>query len=206
MAKDTILSRYPPAGTARLLCSALAAILILAGTTALVLYLLYRPSPPHFIVLSAAIYRLSNATSSVPASAISTTFQFTVSIHNPSGRAAIQYDSLCAYVLYRDQPITPPSSLPLLYQESDGTVTLSPVIGGEVVPVSAEVEAGLMTEAAYGVVPLRLAIAGRLKYRPGPFRSGWVNVFVKCDVLVGFKKGISGQVPLLGQNECDVDT
>lgn len=85
-------------------------------------------------------------------------------------------------------------------------MTVSPVIGGEAVPVSAEVEAGLMTEEAFGVVPLRLVITGRLKYRPGPFKSGWVNVYVKCDVLVGLKKGVSGLVPLLGQSECDVDT
>ncbi|PKU70606.1 NDR1/HIN1-like protein 1 [Dendrobium catenatum] len=206
MAKNTVLSRYSPDTTARFLCCALATLVILAGITVLILYLVYRPSHPHFAVLSAAIYRLTNATSAAPASAISTSFQFTISIHNSNGRTSIQYDRLCAYVAYRDQPITPPTSLPLLYQVSDGTVTVSPVIGGEAVPVSAEVEAGLMTEEAFGVVPLRLVITGRLKYRPGPFKSGWVNVYVKCDVLVGLKKGVSGLVPLLGQSECDVDT
>ncbi|XP_020598591.1 NDR1/HIN1-like protein 1 [Phalaenopsis equestris] len=206
MAKPTIFSRYIPGSAARLLCSALAVLLILSGIIALILYLIYHPSHPHFTVLSAAIFRLTSSSSPTPATAISTSFQFTISIRNPNHRSTIQYDGLCIYVSYRDQPITPPSSLPSIYQESDGTVTVSPVIGGEAVPVSAEVESALMTEEAYGVVPLRLVISGRVKYRPGPFRSGWVNVFVKCDVLVGYRKGVSGQVPLLGQNECDVDT
>ncbi|PKA46559.1 hypothetical protein AXF42_Ash012692 [Apostasia shenzhenica] len=207
MAKEGSPSGYPPgAVAARILCSAIAVLLILAGVTALVLYLVYRPSHPHFTVLSAAIYRLSNATvAAAPASAIATTMQFTVAVRNPNNRATVQYDRLCAYVFYRDQPITPPTSLPPLDQDKDGTLVVSPVLGGDVVPVSQEVAAGLATDQAYGVVALRLVIMGRIRFRPGPFRSGWSRMYVKCDVLVGVRKGISGQAPLLGQPDCAVD-
>ncbi|KAG0473192.1 hypothetical protein HPP92_014617 [Vanilla planifolia] len=206
MAKGAKLSSYPPGSAARFLCSCMAILLILTGITVLALYLIYRPSHPHFTVLGAAVYRLEKAKSAAPASAVATSMQFTVAIRNPNGRASLQLDRLCAYVSYRDQPITPPSSLPSLYEEADGTVAVSPVLEGDVVPVSAEVEAGLMSDEAYGVVALQLVITGRLRYRPGPFKSGWVNLYVKCDVLVGLKKGFSGQVPLLGQGECAVET
>ncbi|KAI0499879.1 hypothetical protein KFK09_018087 [Dendrobium nobile] len=195
----------PPSTNFKLLCSAISILLILAGITALVLYLVYRPSRPHFTVLGAAIYRLTKSTSPVPAVAISTNMQFTVAIRNPNSRAAVQLDRLCAYVSYRDQPITPPSSLPSLYEEAEGTVVVSPVFGADIVPVSAEVEAELMNDEGYGVVALRLVITGRVRYRPRPFKSGWVGIYVKCDLLVGLKKGASGQVMLLGQPNCVVD-
>ncbi|KAL0913141.1 hypothetical protein M5K25_016575 [Dendrobium thyrsiflorum] len=195
----------PPNRNFRLLCFAISTLLILAGITALVLYLVYRPSRPHFTVLGAAIYRLTKSTSAVPAVAISTNMQFTVAIRNPNSRAAVQLDRLCAYASYHDQPITPPSSLPSLYQEAEGTVVVSPVFGADIVPISAEVEAELMNDEGYGVVALRLVIIGRVRYRPGPFKSGWVGIYVKCDLLVGLKKGASGQVMLLGQPNCVVD-
>ncbi|KAH0456881.1 hypothetical protein IEQ34_014788 [Dendrobium chrysotoxum] len=153
----------PPSTNFRLLCSAISTLFILAGITALVLYLVYGPSRPHFTVLGAAIYRLTKSTSAVPAVAISTNMQLTVAIRNPNSRAAIQLDHLCAYVSYRDQPITPSSSLPSLYQEAEGTVVVSPVFGADIVPVSTEVETELMNDEGYGVVALRLVIIGRIK-------------------------------------------
>ncbi|ONK72731.1 uncharacterized protein A4U43_C04F22550 [Asparagus officinalis] len=125
MSKDSMLYRYGPSNAlGRLICCAFFTILILSGVVALILYLVYRPSKPHFSILSA------------------------------SGQA-----------------ITPPVQLPPLFQEEDSSVAVSPVIGGEVVPVSADVAAGLMTDENYGVVAMRLVLLGRLKYKPGPFKS-----------------------------------
>lgn len=84
-------------------------------------------------------------------------------------------------------------------------MVVSPVLGADIVPVSAELEAGLMDDEDYGVVALRLVTTGRVRYRPGPFKSAWVGMYVKCDVLVGLKKGTLGQVSLLGQPDCVVD-
>ncbi|XP_020585651.1 NDR1/HIN1-like protein 13 [Phalaenopsis equestris] len=204
MAKNEALSPNPTTSHFQLLCSAFSTLLILAGITALVLYLIYRPSRPHFTVLGAAIYHLNKTTLAAPAIAISSSMQFTVAIHNPNSRASVQLDKLCAYLSYRDEPITPSSSLPSLYEEAGGTVVVSPVFGADIVPVSAEVEGELMNDESYGVVALQLVIMGRVSYRPGPFRSGLVGLYVKCDVLVGLKKGTAGQVPLLAQPYCIV--
>ncbi|XP_008775640.1 NDR1/HIN1-like protein 1 [Phoenix dactylifera] len=195
------------ANPARLLCSAILVFILLAGITALILYLVYRPSRPHFSVLSTAIYQLGNGTASaaVPATAITTTMQFTVLIRNTNERASIRYDRLSAYVTYHDQAITAPAPLPPLYQERDSAVAVSPVLGGGPVPVSGDIAAGLMTDEAYGVVALRLVMLGRLRYKSGPFHSAWYGMYVRCDMLLGAKKGVSGQVPLLGTPDCDVD-
>ncbi|WOL13151.1 hypothetical protein Cni_G21920 [Canna indica] len=177
--------------------------LILAGVTALILYLVYRPFKPHFSVSAAAIYDVANASS--PASAISTSMQFTLVIRNPNDRAAVYYDRLSAYVSYRNQPITPPAPMPPMFQERDSTLTVSPVLGGGFVPVSGDVAAGLATDEAFGVLGLRLVLLGRLRYKSGPFRSAWYGMYVRCDMLIGFRKGVAGPVPLLGEPECNLD-
>ncbi|KAG6525851.1 NDR1/HIN1-like protein 1 [Zingiber officinale] len=197
-------NRAPRGG--RLLILSLLLFLFLAGLTALILYLVYRPSTPRFSVVAAAIYDLSNASSSSsPATALSTSMQFTLVIRNPSRRAAAFYDHLSAYVAYRGQPVTPPEPLPPVFQDPQSTVAVSPVLGGGSVPVSPDAAAGLAADQAYGIVGLRLLVVGRVRYKSGPFRGRWNGVYVRCDVLVGFKKGLAGPVPLLGEPDCDVD-
>ncbi|CAA7410794.1 unnamed protein product [Spirodela intermedia] len=179
-------------------------LIFLLGVTALVLYLVYRPSEPRFTVLSAAVYDI-NATAPDTA-AVSVSLQFTLAIRNPSERSVVIYDRLGAYVVYREQAITPVTPLPPLNQEKDSTVMVSPVLGGADVPVSPEVMRGLATDRAYGLVAVRLVVQGRVKYKAGPFKSPWYGLFVKCDLLVGVKKGKLGQVPLLGAGYCSVHT
>lgn len=201
--KGMVYRHRPAAGAARAVCFGLLALVLLAGVTALVLYLVYRPSKPRFAVVGAAIYEL-NATSA-PVSAVSASMQVAVTIRNPNSRSAISYDRLVAYVTHRSQAITPPTPLPPLEQEKDSTVAMSPVLGGGPVPVSPEAAAGLAAAEAYGVVALRLVVAGQIRYRPGPFHSTRVGMFVRCDLLVGHRRGVYGQVPLLGGADCSVD-
>ncbi|KAL6005798.1 hypothetical protein ACLOJK_032051 [Asimina triloba] len=192
-----------PTDPRRLLCVTLAIFFLLAGVTVLVVWLVYRPSKPHFNVVGAAIYELNNSSPSV----ISTTMQFTITARNPNKRTAAYYDRLTAFVSYRNQAITASAPLPALYQEPESTVALSPMLGGrgEMVPVSQEVSGGLAVDQAYGVVGLRLVILGRLRWKAGPFKSGHYEMYVRCDMMVGFKKGLVGQVPLLGNPACKVD-
>lgn len=175
--------------------------LLLAGATALTVWLIYRPVKPRFAVVGAAIYEL-NATSQP---FISTSMQFTIVARNPNRRVSIHYDKLQAYVSYKSQQITPPVDLPPLYHEKKSTVALSPVLGSGMVPASLEVVNGLITDEAYGVVPLRVVLLGKLRWKAGAIKTGRFGVYVKCDVWVGLKKGVVGTVPLLGAPPCKVD-
>ncbi|MED6181945.1 hypothetical protein PIB30_024134 [Stylosanthes scabra] len=193
---------YPPTNRPKrehYLC--LIVTLLLLGIIILIIWLAYHPTKPHFTVASAAIFGL-NATSP-PLLAV--TMQFSILIRNPNRRVSIYFDSLNAFVSYRDQPITPRVMLPPLYLEKHSTVALSPVIGGSPVPVSPEVSNGLIQDEGYGVVGLKLAFLGRLKWKAGDIRSAHYSIYVKCDMLVGLKKGFVGQVPLLGSPICNVD-
>ncbi|KAJ0964224.1 hypothetical protein J5N97_029346 [Dioscorea zingiberensis] len=204
-----IISSYSPSSPlSRLLCYTVLTILILAGIIALILYLVYHPSKPHFVVSGVAVYQLTNTntTSPVTSTAITASLQFTLLSRNPNRRSSILYDRLSSYVTYKNQAITQPAPLPVLFLEKQGEVAMSPVMGGSApLPVSADVAAGLMGDEAYGVVGLRLVVIGRMRYKSGPFRSGWYSIYVRCDVLIALRKGCSGQVPLLGAPECAVD-
>nr|XP_048335339.1 NDR1/HIN1-like protein 12 isoform X1 [Ziziphus jujuba var. spinosa]XP_048335340.1 NDR1/HIN1-like protein 12 isoform X1 [Ziziphus jujuba var. spinosa] len=192
---------YRPSDPRRACCTFLTILLLLAGITALTLWLVYRPHKPKFTVVGAAIYELNTSTQPL----ISTTMQFTVVTRNPNKRVSIYYDRLSAFVSYRNQAITPQVSLPPLYHEKKSTVALSPVLGGGTVPVSVEVVNSLAMDQSYGVVGLRFVLLGRLRWKAGTVRTGHYGVYVKCDVLVGIKKGVLGQVPLLGSPGCKVD-
>ncbi|KAK9093741.1 hypothetical protein Scep_025210 [Stephania cephalantha] len=196
-----MITRYAPTDLRRFCCTFIVIFLLLAGVTTLIVWLIYRPHRPHFTVVGAAVYDLN--TTSPPV--ISTTMQFTVVTRNPNKRVSIYYDHLSAYVSYRNQQITPPAVLPPLFHERKTTVALSPIIGGAMVPVSLEVANGLVMDEAYGVVGLRLVLTGRLRWKAGAIRTGHYGVYVKCDMLVGLKKGFVGEVPLLGSPECSVD-
>ncbi|XP_058085075.1 NDR1/HIN1-like protein 1 [Magnolia sinica] len=175
--------------------------LLLAGVTTLIVWLVYRPSKPSFHVIGAAIYDVNTTSSYV----VSTTMQFTLVAHNPNKRSAAYIDRLSAYISYREEVITAPAPLPPMFLEREGTVIMSPMLGGEPVPVSPNVPGGLVTDEAYGVVALRVVLLGRLRWKAGAFRSGHYGMFAKCDVLIGLKKGHVGEVPILGSPDCSVD-
>ncbi|KAF6159634.1 hypothetical protein GIB67_034596 [Kingdonia uniflora] len=199
--KRTMYTRYASTGARRFACTFIVIFLLLAGVTALIVWLVYRPHNPRFTVVGAAIYDLNTTTPSF----ITTTMQFTVVTRNPNKRTSIYYDRLSAFVSYRSQAITAPLMLPPLFHEKKSTVALSPILGGSFMPVSMVVGNGLITDQAYGVVGLRLVLMGRLRWKSGAFKSARYGVYVKCDMLVGLKKGFVGQVPLLGSPDCDVD-
>ena len=188
----------------RAVCTCLVVFLLLAGVTVLVLWLVYRPHKPRFAVVGAAVYNFNVSPSLPPL--VSATVQFTVVMRNPTRRVTIYYDQLAVFLTYRNQAITPQVMLPPLVHGRRSTVAMSPVLGGgQPVPVSVEVVNGLAVDEAYGVVGLRLVLLGRLRWKAGVVKTGHYGVYVKCDVVVGLKKGVVGQVPLLGSPRCEVD-
>lgn len=190
-----------PKDQRRALCTCITIFLLLVGVTALTVWLVYRPHKPQFKVVGAGVYDIN--TTAPPL--ISITMQFTVVTRNPNKRVSIYYDNLSAFVSYRDQAITPQVMLPPLFHEKHSTVVVSPLVGGGAVPVSVEVANGLSADEAYGVVGLRLVLLGRLRWKAGAIRTGHYGVYVKCDVMVGLKRGFVGQLPLLGSPACKVD-
>uniref|UniRef100_A0A0E0HDG4 Late embryogenesis abundant protein LEA-2 subgroup domain-containing protein n=1 Tax=Oryza nivara TaxID=4536 RepID=A0A0E0HDG4_ORYNI len=215
---------YCAGDPARTLCFVVLVVILLAGITALVLYLVYRPSRPAFAVNSVAVYSLSlndtgNGAGAGGPATLAVSFQLTLVIRNPNGRSAARYDRLAAYVAYRGEPITAPAPMPPLVQDADSAVAVAPVLGAAAppVPVSPDTAAALATDVSYGVVALRVVVLGRVRFVSGPFRSGWHSMYARCDLLVGVRKslqaaggggggaGAGPEAPLLGNPTCAVD-
>ncbi|CAN6333340.1 unnamed protein product [Urochloa humidicola] len=210
-------------GGGRALCFALLVLLLAAGITWLVLYVVYRPSHPTLAVTSAAVLALYNASANTGggATAVAASFQFTLVLRNPSARSAARYDRLAAYAAYRGEPLTPPAPLPPLAQDAGDAVEVAPVLGGpgQAVPVSPDTAAALAADAAYGVLALRVVVLGRVRFVSGPFHRGWHSMYARCDVLLGVRKpgagrsnagagaggGLPQQAALLGKPACNVD-
>lgn len=96
--------------------------------------------------------------------------------------------------------------LPPFFLKHHRTVTMSPVVGGGDIPMSVEVANGLVMDEAYGVMRLSLVLLGRLRWKAGAIKTAHRGIYVKCDLLLGLKKGFLGQVPLLGSPAgCKVD-
>lgn len=190
-----------PDNTCRSIFIALATLLLVIGITALVVYLVYRPEKPQFRISGVSIYNLNATTPPF----ITTTMQFTLITRNPNKRVSIFYDRLSTFVSYRNQAITQPAPLPPLHHKVKSTVALSPVVGGIDVPVAPEVANGLLMDQTYGVVVLRVVVMGRLRYKGGAIKSRHYKVSVMCDIMVGMKRGVVGQMPLLGPSGCKVD-
>ncbi|KAJ1262590.1 hypothetical protein BS78_09G120100 [Paspalum vaginatum] len=202
-------------GPLRALCFAILVLLLAAGITLLVLYVVYRPSHPTFAVTSGAVLALYNATpatANAPA-ALAASFQFTLVLRNPSGRSAARYDRLAAYVAYRGEPVTAPAPMPPLAQDAGAAVEVAPVLGAGVaapVPVAPGTAAAMATDVAYGVLPLLVVLLGRVRFVSGPFHRGWHSLYARCDLLLAVRKiGNAGdaaqQAPLLGEPNCNVD-
>uniref|UniRef100_A0A1D1YJ45 Putative endopolygalacturonase D n=1 Tax=Anthurium amnicola TaxID=1678845 RepID=A0A1D1YJ45_9ARAE len=185
-------------------CCGLLLLILLLGITAHVLYLHYSPPKPRFDVVSAAVYQL-NATTGA-GTYVAGTMRFTVAIRNRDERSSVSYDRLSAFVMSRGEAITPHVPLPALWQPKGSTVWVSPVLGGGPVPVSWEAVGGLVADRAYGAVALRLVVTGWVRYKSAPLHGAWRHLFVRCDLLVGLRRGVYGQVPLLGAPSCSVDT
>ncbi|KAJ1290550.1 hypothetical protein BS78_02G252700 [Paspalum vaginatum] len=203
---------------ARLLVAALLAAALAGGAAALASYLVYRPLKPQASVARAAVYQLaatacnSSAGAGAPPYALAASAQFTLLLHNPSDRAAVFYDGFFAYVTYRGEMVAPPAELPRVAQERGADVVLSPLFGAaSPVPVSVGTARALAGDCAARRVLLRLVVLGRVRYRSGPFRTGWRDLYVRCDVNVGLGVdaaaggGGAGDVPLLEYPQCFVD-
>ncbi|KAM0885027.1 hypothetical protein ACQ4PT_030617 [Festuca glaucescens] len=168
-------------GGSRLLLAAylLAAAAATAVLLALALFIVYRPMKPQASVARAAV-----------------------------DRAAVLYDGLVAYASYRGEAVTPPARLPQVVQERGADVALSPVLGGgALVPVSADAVRALAAHGAARRVRLRFVVAGQVRYRAGPFKSGWRDLYVRSDTVVGLGAdaaagGGAGDVPLLEYPRC----
>lgn len=193
-------SRAGHMGLGVCLSGILLTVVVILGLITLVAWLVYRPHRPRFYVDQALIYDLN-----VTDGSVTSNMQFMVLFQNPNKRWSIKYDRLAAFVTYRGQLITMATPLPSFKQAHRSVFPIYASVAGQFVPVYPEVAGGLAADEGFGLVELKLQIRGRFRWRTSMWRSARYHLYVTCDLLVGTKQRVNGQVPLFRGQRCDVD-
>ncbi|KAE8666105.1 hypothetical protein F3Y22_tig00112508pilonHSYRG00009 [Hibiscus syriacus] len=163
--------------------------LLIVLITILIIWAILRPSKPRFILQNATAYGFN---ASVP-NILTSSFQVTVSSRNPNDRTGIYYDRLNIYATYRDQQITPRTSIPPTYQGHKEVDVWSPFINGNMVPISPDFSVALGSEQAAGSVFLTIKIDGRVRWKVGAFVSGRYHLYVRCPAYIALGSKSSNQ-------------
>ncbi|KAL7127073.1 hypothetical protein ABFS83_14G230100 [Erythranthe nasuta] len=152
--------------------------------TILLVWLILRPSKPHFILQEATVYAFNLTATNL----LTANFQITLSSRNPNGRIGIYYDKIDVYAAYRSQQITIPTLLPPSYQGHKDTTVWSPFLGGgAAVPVAPYLAASLKEDgSSAGTVMVNVRVDGRIRWKVGSFVSGKYRLNVNCPAYINF--------------------
>ncbi|KAG9455462.1 hypothetical protein H6P81_008366 [Aristolochia fimbriata] len=144
---------------------------------AFILWLIFRPSKPHFNLKESDIYQL-NLSASPQGHLLNSTIQITVVSNNPNHRVGIYYDRIRAYASYKGQQITVEAALPTFYQGHGETNLLTALLSGDWVPVPPSFGDQLLLHGQ--MVILNIKLNGRLRWKVGSWVSGHYHFNVDC--------------------------
>ncbi|KAK6944109.1 Late embryogenesis abundant protein, LEA_2 subgroup [Dillenia turbinata] len=162
---------------------------------------------PIFILQDISVYAFNV---SLNPNLLTSTFQVTVSSHNPNDNAGIYYDKLDIYAAYQSQRITLGSSIPPTYQGDNKDDIWSPFIYGTSVPVAPFLALALCQDQSVGSVLLTIKIDGRMRWKVGSVITGPYHLHADCLATITFGSGNTGivvgdAVKYLLIQRCDVN-
>ncbi|KAK6912307.1 Late embryogenesis abundant protein, LEA_2 subgroup [Dillenia turbinata] len=132
---------------------------------------------PVFILQDISVYAFNV---SINPNLLTSTFQVTVSSHNPNDNAGIYYDKLDIYAAYQSQQITLRSSIPPTYQGHNKDDIWSPFIYGTSVPVAPYLALALDQDKSVRSVLLTIKIDGRIRWKVGNVITGPYHLHADC--------------------------
>ncbi|XP_073290673.1 NDR1/HIN1-like protein 1 [Primulina huaijiensis] len=172
----------------RRLLASLLGFIVLALFLILLIYLILRPTKPHFILQDATVYAFNLSAANL----LTTSLQVTFSSRNPNERIGIYYDKIEAYASYHSQQITPPKLLPSSYQGHKDTTVWSSNLNGNSVPVAPYLAAALKQDRLTGTELINVRVEGRIRWKVGTFISGKYHLHVNCPAYVNFDSNSNG--------------
>ncbi|KAJ1701770.1 hypothetical protein LUZ63_001549 [Rhynchospora breviuscula] len=147
------------------------------------LWLFLHPNNPKFYLKDLSSFN----------STISTTF---IS-KNPNSHASLYYDKLHAYLAYAGVQITPDLALPSFNQgELDSDIISANLVG----PTSKQPASGTSMK----LTSLNLKIHGNLRWKVGPFVSGWYKLEVNC-MTMQIRPGMPVPASSVQEAECSTN-
>lgn len=163
--------------------------LLLVLLAIFIVWLVLRPTKPRFYLRNATVSQFNYT--GPPTNLLSTVIQVTVSSRNPNDRIGIHYDRLDAYAFYRYQQITLRATLMPRFQGHNEVLLWSPILVGPEVPIAPYLCDTLNGDVASGILPLRILLDGRIRWRVGGWKSDHYHLFVDCPAYLTFYNGKS---------------
>lgn len=160
----------------------IAAAIIIILIIILLIWLILRPTKPHFILQDATVYNFNVTQPNL----LTATLQITLSSRNPNERIGVYYDRMDVFASYRNQQITLPTRLPTNYQGHKDITIWSPFIYGNSVPIAPFLATSLMQDQNAGIVLIHIKIDGRVKWKVGTWISGRYHIWVNCPAYITF--------------------
>ncbi|KAJ0260211.1 NDR1/HIN1-like protein 13 [Hirschfeldia incana] len=164
-------------------CYFLAAILILAvlaGISAGVLWLVFRPEAPKYSVEGFSVSGI-NLTSTSP---ISPKFNVTVRSRNGNGKIGIYYEKGSTVdVFYKDVDLCN-GALPVFYQPANNVTVVKTALSGSRIQLTGGVRKEMRVELNKKTMPFKVRIKAPVKIKVGSVKTWTITVKVNCDVTV----------------------
>ncbi|KAK6138155.1 hypothetical protein DH2020_028091 [Rehmannia glutinosa] len=148
----------------------------------LLVWLILRPTKPHFILQDATVYAFNLSSPNL----LTSSLQITLSSRNPNDRIGIYYDKIDVYAAYHSQQISLPTRLPPSYQGHKDITVWSPFLYGTAVPVAPYLAVSLSQDQVAGTVLVNIRVDGRVRWKVGTFISGKYHLYVNCPAYIDF--------------------
>ncbi|KAJ4747296.1 hypothetical protein LUZ62_081701 [Rhynchospora pubera] len=131
-------------------------------------------------------------------SSINSTISTTFISKNPNSHAHLYYDKLHTYLAYAGVQITPDLALPPFNQgELDSDIISANLVG----PTSKQPASGTSMK----LTSLNLKIEGNLRWKVGPFVSGWYKLEVNCMTMQINRPGMPVPASSVQEAECSTN-
>lgn len=164
-------------------CYFLAAIVILvvlAGISFAVLYVVFRPEAPKYSVEGFSVSGI-NLTSPSP---ISPRFNVTVRSRNGNGKLGIYYEKGSSVDVFYGDVALCNGALPVFYQPANNVTLVKTALTGSRIQLTSGARKEMRNELSKKTMPFKLKIKAPVKIKVGSVKTWTVTVKVNCDVTV----------------------
>ncbi|KAH7663561.1 Late embryogenesis abundant protein LEA-2 subgroup domain-containing protein [Dioscorea alata] len=175
--------------------------IILILLAILIIWLVLRPSRPHFSLQDSSIIQLNFSSNT---NYLTSTLQVTLYSHNPNDRIGIYYDRLDTFITYKGQQITLATALPNGYQGHHDVSIWSPYLYGTDVPLAPFLMVALEQDENAGFLLLYVHVDGKLRWKVGSWMSGEYHITVSCPAFFTFD-GLKSSFRFHQPTSCTVD-
>lgn len=178
------------------LSSFFTAILLLS----LAIWVIVRPSKPHFSLQQVDIFQLT-----LSGPHINSSIQLTLLSKNPNQKVAIYYDDFQVFATYRGQQITSYTSVPPFFQDHQETNLLTASLVGNGMLVSPSLGYEMGRDIAVGRLVLNVKVSGKLRWKVVTWVSGHYGFSVNCVSVMAFGPSMP-TAPLTSKQETQCST